>query len=191
MSIFAYLYFTEESAWPQSAGNIQAWICEREGKPRLHDYEMKGEQDAERNGADAELFRSFPGPDLQSGMYHDKFPCRAGRADGPVFLPAGKAMNWWKFLGVLNSQGKNVPLIQYVGAGLSRLNRLAGGVKPPLRLLIGASKSWQTTTCCVYLSEPDTQLNNNGLVNLEEVVTDNSTLRDCIKVSTQVTKYIR
>jgi len=34
-------------------------------------------------------------------------------------------------------------------------------------------------------------INNNDLVNLEDVVTDNSTLRDCIKVSTQITEYIR
>ena len=34
-------------------------------------------------------------------------------------------------------------------------------------------------------------INNNVLVNLEDVVTDNSTLSDCIKVSTQITEYIR
>ena len=34
-------------------------------------------------------------------------------------------------------------------------------------------------------------INNGGLVNLEDVVTDNSTLRDCIKVSTQFTGHIR
>ena len=34
-------------------------------------------------------------------------------------------------------------------------------------------------------------INNNGLVNMEDVATDNSTLKDCIKVSTQITEYIR
>jgi hypothetical protein len=34
-------------------------------------------------------------------------------------------------------------------------------------------------------------INNNGLVNLEDVVTENSTLRDCVKVSTQLTERIR
>ena len=31
-------------------------------------------------------------------------------------------------------------------------------------------------------------INNNGLVNLEDVVTEHTTLRDCIKVSTQFTQ---
>ena len=34
-------------------------------------------------------------------------------------------------------------------------------------------------------------INNNGLVNLEDVVTEHTTLRDCRKVSTQYTLYIR
>ncbi len=34
-------------------------------------------------------------------------------------------------------------------------------------------------------------INNNGLVNLEDVVTEHTTLRDCIKVSTQLTGRIR
>ncbi len=34
-------------------------------------------------------------------------------------------------------------------------------------------------------------INNDGLVNLEDVATENSTLRNCIKVSTQITEYIR
>jgi hypothetical protein len=34
-------------------------------------------------------------------------------------------------------------------------------------------------------------INNNGLVNLEDVVTEHATLRDCIKVSTQLTGRIR
>ena len=34
-------------------------------------------------------------------------------------------------------------------------------------------------------------INNNGLVNMEEVVTEHTTLRNCIKVSTQITEYIR
>ncbi|MEA3429418.1 MAG: hypothetical protein U9Q84_09490 [Thermodesulfobacteriota bacterium] len=34
-------------------------------------------------------------------------------------------------------------------------------------------------------------INNNGLVNLEDVVTEHVTLRNCVKVSTQITEYIR
>ena len=33
--------------------------------------------------------------------------------------------------------------------------------------------------------------NNDGSVNLEDVVAENSTLRNYIKVSTQITEYIR
>ena len=33
-------------------------------------------------------------------------------------------------------------------------------------------------------------INNNGLVNMEDVATDNSTLRNCIQVSTQITEHI-
>jgi len=34
-------------------------------------------------------------------------------------------------------------------------------------------------------------INNDGSVNLEDVATEHTTLRDCIKVSTQITEYIR
>ena len=33
-------------------------------------------------------------------------------------------------------------------------------------------------------------ISNDGLISLEDVATDNSTLRNCIKVSTQITEYI-
>ncbi|MEA3416508.1 MAG: hypothetical protein U9R02_10205 [Thermodesulfobacteriota bacterium] len=34
-------------------------------------------------------------------------------------------------------------------------------------------------------------INNDDLMNLEDVATANSTLKDCVKVSTQITEYIR